>query len=300
MDFSAVPRKSRVSREKEKGSGFAPVYAAGAREEGVKANDMFDMTGQAGIVTGGASGLGLAMTEVIAEHGCAVTILDRDRGAMAREVARLRGLGYAVDGIEVDVAQFDRLEAAIGAAAEKHGRLDVCFANAGMSGGAGMFTPEGAIETMPLDRYRDVIAVNQNGAFATAKFAARHMIPRQYGRIVLTASVAGLHAEATSYSYGMSKAAIAHLVAPLSRQLAPHNVLVNAIAPGPFVTHIGDGYLQKNPAAVERWAEMVPLHRMASPEEMKGLALLLASPASSYITGAVVTIDGGSSQMRLF
>src|SRR6185437_903131 len=90
MDFSAVPRKSRVSREKEKGSGFAPVYAAGAREEGVKANDMFDMTGQAGIVTGGASGLGLAMTEVIAEHGCAVTILDRDRGAMAREVARPR------------------------------------------------------------------------------------------------------------------------------------------------------------------------------------------------------------------
>ncbi|MGH6980646.1 MAG: SDR family NAD(P)-dependent oxidoreductase, partial [Stellaceae bacterium] len=239
-------------------------------------------------------------TEVIAEHGCAVTILDRDRAAMDREVARLRGLGLAVDGIAVDVAQFDQLEAAIGTAAAKHGRLDVCFANAGMSGGAGMFAPDGGIETLSLENYRNVIAVNQNGALATAKFAAQHMIPRKYGRIVLTASVAGLYAEGTSYSYGMSKAAVAHLVAPLSRQLAPHNVLVNAIAPGPFITHIGDGYLQRNPAAIDRWAEMVPLDRMATPEEMKGLALLLASPASSYITGAVVTIDGGSSQMRLF
>ena len=266
----------------------------------MKANQMFDMTGQAGIVTGGASGIGLAMAEVIAEHGCAVTILDMNGGTLEREVARLRGLGCNVEGAVVNVAEFDKLEAAIAAAAKQHGRLDVCFANAGMSGGAGMFTPEGAIETLSLENYRKVIAVNQNGAFATAKFAAQHMIPRKYGRIVLTASVAGLYAEGTSYSYGMSKAAIAHLVAPLSRQLAPHNVLVNAIAPGPFITNIGDGYLQKNPAAIDRWAEMVPLHRMATTEEMKGLALLLASPASSYITGEVVTIDGGSSKMRLF
>ena len=269
-------------------------------EGGVKANQMFDMTGQAGIVTGGASGIGLAMAEVIAEHGCAVTILDMNAEALEREVARMQGFGWTVDGTVVDVSQFDKLEAAIGAAATKHGRLDVCFANAGMSGGPGMFTPDGAIETMSVENYKRTIAINQNGAFATAKFAAQHMIPRKYGRIVMTASVAGLYAEGTSYSYGMSKAAVAHLVEPLARQLAPHNVLVNAIAPGPFITNIGNGYLRKNNEAIARWAQMVPLNRMAETEEMKGLALLLASPASSYITGSVVMIDGGSSQMRLF
>ncbi|HEX4112536.1 MAG TPA: SDR family NAD(P)-dependent oxidoreductase [Stellaceae bacterium] len=266
----------------------------------MKANQMFDMAGQAGIVTGGASGIGLAMAEVIAEHGCAVTIMDMNEEALERAVARLRGEGRAVEGAVVDVTQFDRLEAAIGAVATRHGRLDVCFANAGSGGGAGSFTPEGGIEAMSLEAYRRVIAINQNGAFATAKFAAQHMIPRRYGRIVLTASVAGLFAEGASYSYGMSKAAIAHLVAPLARQLGPHNVLVNAIAPGPFITNIGGGYLHENPEAIERFARIVPLNRMAETEEMKGLALLLASPASSFITGSVIMIDGGTSQMRLF
>jgi len=261
---------------------------------------MFDMTGQVAIVTGGASGIGLAMAEVIAEHGAAVTIMDMNAPALEREVARLRGLGWNVEGAAVDIARFDRLEAAIGAVAKKDGRLDVCFANAGSGGGPGSFTPEGGIEAMSLEAYHRVIDINQNGAFATAKFAARHMIPRRYGRIVLTASVAGLFAEGVSYSYGMSKAAVAHLVAPLARQLGPHNVLVNAVAPGPFITNIGDGYLEKNPEAIERFAQIVPLNRMARTEEIKGLALLLASPASSFITGSVIMIDGGTSQMRLF
>lgn len=266
----------------------------------MKANQMFDMAGQVGIVTGGASGIGLAMAEVIAEHGCAVTMMDLSGAALAREVARMSALGWSVEGVVVDVTQFDQLEAAVDDVAKKYGRLDVCFANAGLGGGAGIFTPAGGIEAMSLEAYHRVIAVNQNGAFATAKFAARHMIPHRYGRIILTASVAGLFAEGTSYSYGMSKAAIAHLVAPLARQLGPHNVLVNAIAPGPFITNIGGGYLHENPEAIERFARTVPLNRMAKPEEMKGLALLLASPASSFITGSVITIDGGSSQMRLF
>ena len=86
----------------------------------------------------------------------------------------------------------------------------------------------------------------------------------------------------------------------LARQLGQYNILVNAIAPGPFITNIGGGYLHSHPEAIERFASIVPLNRMAQPEEMKGLALLLASPASSFITGSVVMIDGGTSQMRLF
>lgn len=266
----------------------------------MKATEMFDMTGQVGIVTGGASGIGLAMAEVMAEHGAHVTLMDINPKRVARETSRLRKLGRLVDGTVVDVADFDALKLAIDAVAEKHGRLDVCFANAGSGGGAGAFTPEGGIEALSLDEYHKVIGTNQNGAFATAKFAAQHMIPRKYGRIILTASVAGLFAEGASYSYGASKAAVAHLVTSLSRQLAPHNILVNGIAPGPFLTNIGDGRLHTQPEVVKMFADMVPLGRMAKPEEMKGLALLLASPASSFITGTVVMIDGGTSQMRLF
>jgi NAD(P)-dependent dehydrogenase (short-subunit alcohol dehydrogenase family) len=266
----------------------------------VKANDMFDMSDQVAIVTGGASGIGLAMAEVIAEHGAAVTIMDLHSERVDQEVTRLKKEGLRVEGAVVDVADFRALETAIATVARTHGRLDVCFANAGSGGGAGAFTPEGAIEALSLEDYHRVIDVNQNGAFATAKFAAQHMIPRKYGRIVLTASVAGLFAEGASYSYGMSKAAVAHLVSALARQLGQYNILVNAIAPGPFITNIGGGYLHSHPEAIERFASIVPLNRMAQPEEMKGLALLLASPASSFITGSVVMIDGGTSQMRLF
>jgi len=129
----------------------------------------------------------------------------------------------------------------------------------------------------------------------TLRAAVRHMKPRQSGRIVVTSSIAGLRSESLSgYAYVASKAAVNNLVRQAAVELAPHNVLVNAMAPGPFATELNGGRLRL-PESAERMKTHIPMGRMADPQEIKGLALLLASPASSYITGAVIPIDGGAS-----
>lgn len=261
--------------------------------------DRFDLTGQVALVTGAASGLGLAYSEILAENGAKVMLIDMDGDALGTAVTRLKGEGRTVDGLVADVTRYDELKAAFDATVGKWGRLDICFANAGISGGAGNLTVEGAIENLPLEKYLAVIEVNQHGVVHTLQLAAKAMIANRYGRIVITSSIAGLAAEQTSYAYSMSKAAVAHLAKMAARQLAPYNIMVNAIAPGPFYTNIGGGPVREKPAIVKRFEAIVPQHRMAEPEEIKGLALLLASPAASYLSGAVIPIDGGALTMRV-
>jgi NAD(P)-dependent dehydrogenase (short-subunit alcohol dehydrogenase family) len=131
--------------------------------------------------------------------------------------------------------------------------------------------------------------------FVSIQAAAAHMKTQRDGRIIVTSSIAGLGAEpVVGYAYIATKAAVANLVRQAAHELAGYNVMVNAIAPGPFRTNIGGGRLN-DPEAVKQFEGMVPLGRIASTDEIKGLALLLASPASSYLTGAVIPIDGGSS-----
>ena len=120
------------------------------------------------------------------------------------------------------------------------------------------------------------------------------MKAQRSGRIIVTSSIGGIRAEPmVGYAYAATKAAVSNLVRQAALELAPYNVLINAIAPGPFLTNIGGGRLHREPETAQSFAEMVPLGRLARPDELKGLALLLASPASSFITGAVIPIDGG-------
>ena len=263
------------------------------------AQQMFDLTGQVALVTGAASGLGLAYTEILAENGARVMLTDMNGQTLREQVMRLRDAGRAVEGIQADVTNYNDLKQAFDAAVDKWGKLDICFANAGIGGGAGNLTPEGAIENLSLRKYLDVVDVNQHGVVHTLQLAAQKMIPNKYGRIVITSSIAGIAAEQTSYAYSMSKAAVAHLAKMAARQLAQHNIMVNAIAPGPFYTNIAGGHLKQNPEVIKRFERIVPQHRMAQPDEIKGLALLLASPAASYLSGAVIPIDGGALTMRV-
>jgi NAD(P)-dependent dehydrogenase (short-subunit alcohol dehydrogenase family) len=260
----------------------------------MKAEQLFDVKDRVAIVTGAASGLGLAMAEVMAENGARVTLADKDEAALARAVARLRQQGCTVEGAVVDVANLDRLRETIDAAAARHGRLDVAFANAGISAGPGFGTPEGHLEAVLMAKWNEVLQINLTSVFETIRTAAHHMKTQKSGRIIVTASVAGLKAERiVGYAYAATKAAIINIVRLAALELAPSNVLVNAIAPGPFLTNIADGRLLRDPAIVRQFEAMVPLGRLARPDELKGLALLLASPASSFITGAVIPIDGG-------
>ena len=265
----------------------------------MKAEDMFDLTGHVALVTGAASGIGLACAEILAESGAHVMLTSRNAATLDPQVARLKAAGLPVEGMVADVTDHDALKASFDAAVSKWGKLDIAIANAGISGGFGIVAPEGMIENLPLQKYLDVIAINQHGVLHTVQLAAQRMIPNKYGRIVIVSSIAGLASELTSYAYSMSKAAIQHLGRMAARQLAQHNIMVNVMAPGPVYTHIGDGALDKFPEAVKRFAGIIPQNRLGQTDELKGIALLLSSPAASFINGTVIPVDGGALTMRV-
>ena len=260
----------------------------------MRAEALFDVRGHVTIVTGAASGLGLAMAEVMAENGAIVAMLDIDAVGLDAAVTRLKEAGHAVEAIGLDVGDTARLRATIDAVAEKHSRLDVVFANAGISAGRSFQFPEGEIDAVDIDKWQQVLQVNLTSVFVTLQAAAERMKAQRSGRIIVTSSIGGIRAERmVGYAYAATKAAVNNLVRQAALELAPYNVLVNAIAPGPFLTNIAGGRLHREPETVQKFADMVPLGRIARPDELKGLALLLASPASSFITGAVIPIDGG-------
>ena len=240
---------------------------------------------------------------MLAAHGARVTLIDVDRDAVAAEASRLQGEGLDVHGAVADVTDHAALDQAVDAAAETYGRLDVAFANAGVDSGPGFVAgwagnerprvEEGALEVYTDERWNRVIDINLNGIFATARAAARHMRPRGYGRIVVTTSLAATRVEPVIGSaYMAAKAGARHLMHCLALELAAHGITVNAIAPGFFVTNIGGGHAH-DPDLQALVAKDVPMHRVGRPDDIKALALFLASPASEYITGQEIVIDGG-------
>jgi NAD(P)-dependent dehydrogenase (short-subunit alcohol dehydrogenase family) len=262
----------------------------------MKQAELFDVSGHVAVVTGAASGLGLAYAEVMAENGATVVMVDLNEAELARQAARLVSAGCAVEPATLDVADTDGLRAAIDAAARRHGRLDVLFANAGISAGPGtLITDAGAIDRFDPALFRRALDVNLTATVMAMRFAVPHMKLRASGSIVATASIAGIRSEPmVGYGYIASKAAVINVVRQAAVELAPWNIRVNAIAPGPFVTNIGGGRLHREPDVVKLFADMVPMGRLAKTDEIKGLALLLASPAGSYLTGTVIPIDGGA------
>ncbi len=219
------------------------------------------------------------------------------------EVARLTDDGYDVRGEVVDVTDHASLDAAFDAAVAAHGRLDVAFANAGIDSGPGFVSgwagaerprnDDGAIESYTDERWNRVIDVNLNGVFATIRSATRYLRPQRSGRIIVTTSLAAIKTEPViGAAYMAAKAGCAHLTRNVALELAAYGITVNAIAPGFFVTNIGGGHA-KVPAAQEAMAKDIPMHRVGFPDDIKGLALFLASPASAYVTGQQIVIDGG-------
>ena len=166
----------------------------------MKVSELFTVDGYGVLVTGGASGLGLAYAEALAENGARVTILDAHEARVTEETARLKGRGFDVRGRVLDVTDHRALDAAFDEAVEAYGRLDVVFANAGIDPGPGFVgawvgaerprVAAGALENYTDERWNRVIDINLNGVFATLRAAARHMKPRRSGRIIVTTSLA--------------------------------------------------------------------------------------------------------------
>jgi NAD(P)-dependent dehydrogenase (short-subunit alcohol dehydrogenase family) len=249
--------------------------------------DLFDVRDTRVVVTGAASGLGFAMAEVMSDCGALVTLADIDGARLDEVTGRLAG---KVRSSQVDVSDADQVERLIDGVVEEHGRVDVVFANAGISLEPGVVDPEGGFGAFDRGRWDRVLGVNLNGVVFTMRAAAQRMKEQGSGRIVVTASTAGLRPDPlVGYSYSATKFAVVGLVRQAALELAPHGVHVNAIAPGPFHTRIGGD--TEIPDSV--WESVVALGRMAEPEELKPVALLLGSPASSFMTGAVIPVDGG-------
>lgn len=271
----------------------------------MKISELFNVEGLVTVVTGGASGIGYACAEAMVDNGAIVTLMDVDPGGLKQAVetlaARAPSGAEAVHGEVVDVTDRPAVRAAFDRVAEKFGRLDVTFANAGITGGPGFLdlerqrVPERTIESIEDDHIDRVVRTNYLSMFATIQAAVPHMKASGGGRIIVTSSISTLMAEVfVSPAYVISKAGLTQLVRQAALELAEYNILVNAMAPSPVATNIGGGRL-KDPEAQKIFAKGSPLHRIGQPDDMQGLALFLASPASSYITGVQILIDGGMS-----
>lgn len=253
----------------------------------------FSMAGKVAMVTGAASGLGLAIAEVLAEAGAHVALADIDREGLDRAVGAIAAGGGRAEPVQLDVSDRGAIRQATDNLVARWGRLDAMVANAGVTAGPGYLTELGQINAVDDGQWDRVLQINLTGVFATIQAAAKHMKAQRSGRIIAVASVAGLKSEVMcGYAYTATKSAVVNLVRQSAMELAAYDVMVNGIAPGPFRTNIAGGRIRQ-PDVAQQFASMVPLGRIADPDEIKGLALLLASPASSFMTGVTIPIDGG-------
>lgn len=265
----------------------------------MKAAALFDVHGLSVMVTGAASGIGLGYAEVMATNGANVTLVDVDGDALHGAVERLRAGGGHVAGEVADVTQPDTLRRAVAGVEAREGRLDVLFANAGISAGPGFLMADGtrneaaALENLSLDTFDRTLAVNLRGALVTLQASVPTMKRQGGGRIIVTTTVSLIRTETlVSTLYVASKAALGQLVRQAALELAAYGILVNGIAPGPMITGIGGGRL-RDPNARAPFEQANPLRRIGTPDDLMGAALFLASPASAYITGTQIVVDGG-------
>lgn len=253
------------------------------------------MDGQIVLVTGAGSGIGRELARASAAAGATVHLADI---ATPDETAEeLTAAGHTAVAHTCDVADPDAVGALFEAVRSASGRLDAAFLNAGVNGVPSMLQPGGAIDELPFEAWRRVMSINLDGLFHCLQQSARIMKGQRSGSIVVTASTAGVRAEPrVSYPYVASKSAVVSLVKQAALELARFGVRVNAIAPGPVVTNIG-GPGPRPAEAVAAWEDSIPLRRWGAPSDVTALALLLASPETTWMTGGVHTIDGGASTL---
>lgn len=248
--------------------------------------ELFDLTGRTAIVTGGSRGIGKEMAEGLAEAGANLVLCARRAEWLDETAEEFRGRGFNVEGMLSDVAKAEQVAAVVNKTVEKFGAVDVLINNAGITWGS-------MPEDMELEKWQQVLDVNLTGCFLFAQAAGREMLKQGRGSIVNIASIAGITSSANGPFYAgyvASKAGLIGLTRELAASWGRKGIRVNAIAPGFFHSRLADNAIEVYERSVQE-NNVIP--RIGNEGELKGVAVFLASDASSYITGQTIAVDGG-------
>jgi gluconate 5-dehydrogenase len=250
-------------------------------------NQLFNLSGKVALVTGGSRGLGKEIAEGLAEAGASLMLLARRERWLQPTIEELRARGFACEGALCDVSNPEDAQKAVSKTVERFGRLDILINNAGVTWSA-------PAEDMPLDRWQMVIDINLTGAFLFCQAAGREMLKQGRGAIVNIASIAGMVGTMENgqdiAGYVAAKGGLIALTRELGAKWAKRGVRVNAIAPAFFLSRMTEKALEVSQSGIE---SATPMGRIGRPGELKGVAVFLASEASSYITGQTLAVDGG-------
>ena len=240
------------------------------------------------IVTGGATGLGYAMAEAMAQAGANILIADINLEAGERAAHSLSLYGTKCIAVYCDVVDEDNAKIAVETACERLGGLDILLNNAGIC----MHVDS---QHMLLSDWQRIMHVNLDGVFIMSKAAAGVMMKNRSGSIVNISSMSGLivNTPQNQSAYNASKAGVIHLTKSLATEWAPYNIRVNTIAPGYMMTRMTQPIFNEKGEMVKRWMDMSPMKRPGQPDELGGAIVYFASDASSFTTGAVLPVDGG-------
>jgi len=244
---------------------------------------LFDLRGRIALVTGAGGGLGRAIALAYAAHGADLVLADRTREATAEVADRCRSTGAQVRTLAADLAD----PQAVRQLAEAADPVDILVCNAGMQG------PAGPLQAIGREDWDRVFQVNLASAHALTSQLVPGMAQRGGGSVILMASIAALRGNKAIGLYGMTKAALAQLARNLAVEWGPRGVRANAIAPGLIRTPLADALLSDDAFMARRLAA-TPLRRVGEPEEVAGVAVMLASAAGGFITGQTLVVDGGT------
>jgi NAD(P)-dependent dehydrogenase (short-subunit alcohol dehydrogenase family) len=251
---------------------------------------LFDLTGQVALVTGGSRGLGLQMAHALGEAGAKIMLSSRKAEDLEQAAAELQAAGIDARWIAADCGKEEDIRRLAAETIERMGPIDILVNNAGATWGA-------PAEDHPVAAWDKVMNLNVRGYFILSQeVAKRCMIPRGKGRILNVASIAGLAgnpSEMKTIAYNTSKGAVVNFTRALAGEWGEHGITVNAICPGFFPSKMTYGLLEK--LGAEKMAAGAPLRRLGDDEDLKGLALLFASDAGKHITGQWMAVDGGVS-----
>jgi 3-oxoacyl-[acyl-carrier protein] reductase len=235
------------------------------------------------LITGGARGIGQAIAMTFAREGADIVVADVNLEIAQKTASEIEGLGRKVLALEMDVTNYELVEAGINKILDKMGKVDILVNNAGI-------TKDNLVLRMSQAEWDAVINVNLKGTFNCIKAVSRPMVKQRSGRIISIASIIGLIGNPGQANYAASKAGIIALTKTIAKELASRNINANAVAPGFIQTEM----TAKLPEEIKKkMLEAIPLAKLGTPQDVANLCLFLASDESSYITGQTITIDGG-------